>query len=113
MTLLGPVVDGRVGLQVFHVDEVAELHLPGESKPRRWGFVALTSEGVALGWRYGWRRRRVGQCWLDPDDVVEIAWHGQGLRLTTDDGEVELGWRPGSVQRCDTEAAFERYAPLG
>jgi hypothetical protein len=111
--LIGPVVEGRQGLQVVHVDEVAELRLPGEPRPRRWGFVALTSQGVALGWRYGWRRRRTGGRWLEPHDVVEYRWHHHGLRLTTDDGDIELAWRPASVQRTDTEAAFTRYAPLG
>jgi hypothetical protein len=113
LAVLGPLVDQRVGLQVFHVDEVAEVRVPGDARPRRWGFVALTSQGVGVGWRYGWRRRRMGRCWLAPDDVLELVWHDQGLCLTTDDGDIELAWRPGSAQRIDTEAAFERYAPLG
>jgi hypothetical protein len=111
--LLGPLVDGAVGLRVHHVDEVAEIRLPGHARPLRWGFAALTSEGLALGWRHGWRRRRLGQRWVRPDDVVEVTWHDDGLRLETDDGEIDLAWRAGSVQRVDTEAAFWRYAPLG
>jgi hypothetical protein len=111
--LIGPVVEGRQGLQVFHVDEVAELRLPGEPRPRRWGFVALTSQGVGLGWRHGWRRRRIGRRWLAPHDVTELTWHDHGLRLGTDDGDIELAWRPGSTQRIDTEAAFQLWAPLG
>lgn len=112
MVLIGPLVDERVGLEVFHVDEVAEIRLPDEPRPRRWGFVALTSQGVGVGWRFGWRRRHTGRRWLAPDDVTELVWHDQGVRLTTDDGDIELAWRPGSVQRIDTEAAFARYAPL-
>ena len=113
VALLGPLVNGREGLKVFHVDEVAELRLPGEPRPRRWGVVALTSQGVALGWRHGWRRRRTGARWLAPDDVIDVTWHAEGLTLTTDEGDVDLAWRPSSVQRTDTEAAFERFAPLG
>jgi len=113
VAVLGPLVDDRVGLRVYHVDEVAEIHVPAEPRPRRWGFVALTSQGIALGWRHGWRRRRIGRCWLAPDDVLEWRWHDDGLRLVTDDGAVELAWRAGSVQRSDTEDAFTRGAPLG
>lgn len=113
VALLGPLVDERVGLRVFHVDEVAEVRVPTEGRPRRWGCVALTSQGVAVGWRHGWRRRRIGRCWLTPDDVLEWRWNDDGLRLTTDDGNIELAWRRGSEQRTDTEAAFMRWAPLG
>ena len=113
LEVIGPLVDDRVGLRVFHVDEVAEVRAPGESRPRRWGFVALTSQGVGVGWRHGWRRRRIGRRWLAPDDVLDWTWHDPGLRLVTDEGDMELAWRPGSVQRIDTQAAFERYAPLG
>jgi len=113
LVVLGPLVDERAGLQVFHVDEVAEVRDPGEPRARRWGFVALTSQGVGVGWRFGWRRRRVGRRWLAPDDVLEVAWDDQGVRFTTDDGDVELAWRAGSVQRIDTEEAFRRWAPLG
>ncbi len=113
MVLLAPLLVERVGLKVFHVDEVAEMRLPGEPRPRRWGFVALTSHGIAVGWRHGWRRRRTGRRWLGVDDVLEWAWHDDGLRLVTDDGDIELAWRPGSVQRVDTEEAFLRHAPLG
>ena len=113
VAVLGPLVDDRAGLRVFHVDEVAEVRAPGEPRPRRWGVVALTSQGVGVGWRHGWRRRRVGRRWLAPEDVLDWTWHGDGLRLVTDDGAIELAWRTGSVQRIDTEAAFERWAPLG
>lgn len=113
LELLGPLVDNTLGLRVFHVDEVAEIVLPDQARPLRWGFVALTSQGLALGWRSGWRRRRIGRRWVRLEDVTEYLWHDHGLRLVTDAGVIELAWRPNSVQRIDTEAAFWLHAPLG
>ena len=110
--VLGPALPERPDLKVHHVEEFARVRLPDGDR-HRLGFVALTNAGVAVGWRHGWRRRRVGRLMLGPDDALEVAWHERGLHAETDDGSVELEWMAGSTERAEVERAFWHHAPLG
>lgn len=96
---LRPFLAAHPNARVVWVEEYARAVVDGVA--HRAGFAALTADALVLTWRHGAFYRKRSEALVRRADVVSWRATGDGVLISTADGEVAVAFRPGGPERTD------------